>query len=45
MYKHHRVTLLSVYGMVNLWELINLVSEGPISVFLQEKESSFILLL
>lgn len=42
MHKHRRVALLSVYrsaGMVNnLQNLINLVSEDQISVFLQKKK-------
>lgn len=44
MYKLRRVTLLSVYesaGMVNnLQNLINLVSEDQISVFLQKKNKN-----
>lgn len=43
MYKLRRVTLLSVYGSAgmvnNLQNLINLVSEDQISVFLQEKKN------
>lgn len=46
MYKLRRVTLLSVYesaGMVNnLQNLINLVSEDQISVFLQKKKILFV---